>query len=85
MSPESELQDSPSVEVSFTKSFYVTCPDDITLSGYSWLSNQYGLTIDNIVSYELVLPNGTVTTVTSANSDLFFALKVWNVCTELAL
>ena len=43
--------------------------------GYSWISNQYGLTIDNVVSYELVLPNGTVTTVTSANPDLFFALK----------
>ncbi|KAI0061079.1 FAD-binding domain-containing protein [Artomyces pyxidatus] len=43
--------------------------------GYSWKSNQYGLTIDNIVAYELVLPSGTVTTVTEANTDLWFALR----------
>ena len=44
--------------------------------GYSWLTNQHGLTVDNIVGYELVLPNGTVTTVDSSVPDLFFALKV---------
>ncbi|KLO08778.1 FAD-binding domain-containing protein [Schizopora paradoxa] len=45
--------------------------------GYSWKSSQYGLTIDTIQAYELVLPNGTVTTVTeSSNSDLFFGLRV---------
>ena len=27
-------------------------------------------------AFELVLPNGTVTTVTSSNEDLFFGLKV---------
>ncbi|KAI0079336.1 FAD dependent oxidoreductase [Panus rudis PR-1116 ss-1] len=44
--------------------------------GYSWLSNERGLTVDNVVGYELVLPNGTVTQVTqSSNPDLFFALK----------
>ncbi|KAI0317364.1 FAD-binding domain-containing protein [Amylostereum chailletii] len=43
--------------------------------GYSWKTNQYGLTIDNIVAYELVLPNGTITTVTSADEDLWFALR----------
>jgi len=44
--------------------------------GYSWLSNQYGLTIDTIQAYELVLPNGTITRVTEAtNPDLFFGLK----------
>ncbi|EPQ50806.1 FAD dependent oxidoreductase [Gloeophyllum trabeum ATCC 11539] len=44
--------------------------------GYSWLTNQYGLTIDTVVAFELVLPNGTVTTVTeSSNPDLMFALK----------
>ena len=51
--------------------------------GYSWLTNQHGLTVDNIVSYELVLPNGTVTTVDENVLDLFFALKVRhrrNVC-----
>jgi hypothetical protein len=40
------------------------------------MSNQYGLTIDNMAAYELVLPNGTVTTVTQSNEDLWFALRV---------
>ena len=44
--------------------------------GYSWLSSQYGLTIDNVAGYELVLPNGTVTIVTSDDNDLWFGLKV---------
>ncbi|KDN42352.1 hypothetical protein RSAG8_06843, partial [Rhizoctonia solani AG-8 WAC10335] len=44
--------------------------------GYSWLSNQYGLTIDTVTAFELVLPNGTITTVTETlNADLFFSLK----------
>ncbi|KAG8724003.1 hypothetical protein FRC09_000811 [Ceratobasidium sp. 395] len=44
--------------------------------GYSWLSNQYGLAIDNVVAFEVVLPNGTVTTTTEdTNPDLFFGLK----------
>ncbi|PBK85369.1 FAD-binding domain-containing protein [Armillaria gallica] len=44
--------------------------------GYSWHSNQYGLAIDNVVAYELVMPNGKVTTVTAATDrDLFFSLK----------
>lgn len=43
--------------------------------GYSWKTNQYGLTIDTVQAYELVLPNGTVTTVTSDDDDLFFGLK----------
>ena len=34
------------------------------------------MTVDTVVSYELVMPNGTVTEVTAANADLFFALKV---------
>ncbi|KAK0224251.1 hypothetical protein IW262DRAFT_882938 [Armillaria fumosa] len=43
--------------------------------GYSFLSNQYGLAIDNVVAYELV-PNATVVTVTEENDpDLFFSLK----------
>lgn len=45
--------------------------------GYSWKTSQFGLAMDNIQAYELVLPNGTVTNVTSeGNSDLFFGLKV---------
>jgi hypothetical protein len=40
------------------------------------MSNQYGLSIDNMAAYELVLPNGTITTVTESNEDLWFALRV---------
>ncbi|KAG8216423.1 hypothetical protein J3R82DRAFT_6528 [Butyriboletus roseoflavus] len=44
--------------------------------GYSWLTNQYGLTIDTVQAFELVVPNGTVLNVTETSSpDLFFALK----------
>jgi hypothetical protein len=43
--------------------------------GYSWFSNQYGLTCDTVQAFNLVLPNGTITQVESAQSDLFFALK----------
>ncbi|KAI9449852.1 FAD-binding domain-containing protein [Lactarius psammicola] len=43
--------------------------------GYSLMSNQYGLGIDNMAGYELVLPNGTITDVTSSNKDLWFALR----------
>ena len=44
--------------------------------GYSYLSNQYGLTVDNVVGFELVLPNGTVRDVTSEDDDLWFGLRV---------
>ena len=40
------------------------------------MSNQYGLTIDNVAAFELVLPNGTITNVTQSNEDLWFALRV---------
>jgi hypothetical protein len=44
--------------------------------GYSWLTNQRGLTVDNVINYELVLPNGTVTNVNAgSNSELFWGLK----------
>jgi FAD/FMN-containing dehydrogenase len=46
------------------------------LLGYSFLSNQYGLTVDNVAGYELVLPNGTVINVTSNVDDLWFGLRV---------
>ncbi|KAH7103134.1 FAD-binding domain-containing protein [Auriculariales sp. MPI-PUGE-AT-0066] len=39
------------------------------------LTNQHGLTIDTVVAYELVLTNGTIRTVTAADTDLFWALK----------
>ncbi|KAF9022273.1 FAD dependent oxidoreductase [Hymenopellis radicata] len=44
--------------------------------GYSWLSNQYGLSLDTIVGYELVKPDGTICKITQASdAELFFALK----------
>ncbi|KAH9017339.1 FAD-binding domain-containing protein [Lactarius deliciosus] len=43
--------------------------------GYAFTSNQYGLSIDNMAGYELVLPNGTITNVTESNKDLWFALR----------
>ncbi|KAK0479228.1 hypothetical protein IW261DRAFT_168031 [Armillaria novae-zelandiae] len=44
--------------------------------GYSYLSNQHGLVLDNVVAYELVMPNATVVAVTEENDpDLFFSLK----------
>ena len=46
------------------------------LAGYSFQTNRYGLTIDNIVGYELVLPNGTVMNLTPENDDLWFGLRV---------
>lgn len=39
------------------------------------MTDQYGLTCDTVVAYNIVLPDGTITKVTSAQSDLFFALK----------
>jgi hypothetical protein len=48
----------------------------VRFAGYSFLSNQYGLSVDNMAGFELVLPNGTITHVTSENEDLWFALRV---------
>ncbi|KAI0317688.1 FAD dependent oxidoreductase [Amylostereum chailletii] len=43
--------------------------------GYSWKTNQYGLSLDNVAAYELVLPNGVVTSITNTSGDLWFALR----------
>lgn len=43
--------------------------------GFSWKTNQFGLTCDTVKQYNMVLPNGTLKTVTPADTDLFFALK----------
>ncbi|KAF8188711.1 FAD dependent oxidoreductase [Pholiota molesta] len=44
--------------------------------GYSWKTNQYGLTVDTVTAYELVKPNGNVVTVTeSSDPALFNGLK----------
>ena len=48
----------------------------LNFTGYSYKSSQYGLAIDNIAAYELVLPNGTIKTVTSQDEDLWFGLRV---------
>ncbi|KAG5649719.1 hypothetical protein H0H81_002373 [Sphagnurus paluster] len=45
-------------------------------TGYSWLTNQHGLTLDTVQAFELVKPNGVVSTITRASDpDLFFGLK----------
>ncbi|KAI0263018.1 FAD-binding domain-containing protein [Gloeopeniophorella convolvens] len=46
--------------------------------GYSWKSSQYGLTLDNVLEYELVLPDGTIKTVTQEDEDLWFGLRGGN-------
>ncbi|KAK3994292.1 bifunctional solanapyrone synthase [Cladorrhinum sp. PSN332] len=44
--------------------------------GFSWKTNQYGLTVDTVLRFNLVLPNGTITSASpTVNPDLFFALK----------
>ena len=45
-------------------------------AGYSYNSKQYGLTVDNVAGYELVVPNGTITSITPDDADLWFALRV---------
>ena len=67
------------VEVSDPVGIIVTALRILTiiLPGYSWLSNQYGLSIDNVLAFELVLPTGEVETITeTSNADLWFALRV---------
>ena len=49
----------------------------IYVTGYSWKTNQYGLTIDMVTVLELVKPDGNVVTVTKASDpNFFFGLKV---------
>ncbi|PWN43837.1 FAD-binding domain-containing protein [Ceraceosorus guamensis] len=44
--------------------------------GFSWKTNQYGLTIDTLLQADLVTPSGKVQTVTAASDpDLFWAIK----------
>ncbi|KAL8982837.1 MAG: hypothetical protein Q9177_005155 [Variospora cf. flavescens] len=44
--------------------------------GYGWLSGQYGLTIDQLLSVEMVLANGQIiTTSASEKPDLFWAIR----------
>jgi hypothetical protein len=46
------------------------------VAGYSWKSNEHGLTVDSVTEFHLVSPNGTEMVVTEADEDLWFALKV---------
>ena len=47
------------------------------LAGYSWKTNQHGLTVDTIAGFELVLPDGTIAHVSQdSHPDLFWGLKV---------
>lgn len=51
--------------------------------GFSWKSNQFGLTVDTIDSFELVKPSGEIVNVTAqSDADLFFGLKVDGDCCE---
>ncbi|KAH9475869.1 putative FAD-linked oxidoreductase [Psilocybe cubensis] len=44
--------------------------------GYSYKTNQFGLAVDNVISYQLVKPDGKVVEVTQASDpELFFGLK----------
>ena len=45
------------------------------VAGYSWKTNQYGLTVDSVTEFHLVTPNGTLMIVTEADKDLWFALQ----------
>ncbi|KAL8770800.1 MAG: hypothetical protein Q9194_005078 [Teloschistes cf. exilis] len=44
--------------------------------GYGWLSGEYGLTIDNLLSVDIVLADGRVVTSSpTENQDLFWAVR----------
>ncbi|KAI0289881.1 FAD-binding domain-containing protein [Multifurca ochricompacta] len=43
--------------------------------GYSWKTNQFGLAIDNVDSYEMVLPDGRIKVVRPEDEDLWFGLR----------
>ncbi|KAL8695895.1 MAG: hypothetical protein Q9224_003092, partial [Gallowayella concinna] len=44
--------------------------------GYGWLSGQYGLVIDNLISVDMVLADGRNITVSATeNEDLFWAIR----------
>lgn len=52
-------------------------PEVILCSGFSWLTGQHGLGLDNVLSFELVLPTGKIVNVTETSQpDLFFGLRV---------
>ena len=56
--------------------FFLETETYTRLAGYSWKTNEHGLTIDSVTKFHLVSPNGTEIVVTEENKDLWFALKV---------
>ena len=62
--------------IRFSSSSIVQTQEHTRVTGYSWKTNQYGLTVDTVTAFELVLPNGEVAVVTEKDEDLWFALKV---------
>jgi hypothetical protein len=52
--------------------------------GYSWFTNQCSLAVDNIVAFEVTVPNGPAVVASAEdNSDLWFALKVYLSCSDV--
>lgn len=46
------------------------------IGGFHYFNNKYGWAMDNVLSYDVVLGNGTLVTVNQiSHSDLFWALK----------
>lgn len=46
------------------------------IGGYHYFNNKYGMAMDNIRSYEVVLGNGTMVTASNtSNTELFWSLK----------
>lgn len=44
--------------------------------GFSWITNQYGLTGDTLIEANMILPNGTLVNASETeNPDLFWAIK----------
>ena len=65
-----------SVSGSFSGSDFFSGVGLILGGGYSWIADQYGLGIDNVVSFDLVLPNGTFVIVSETNHpEILFGLK----------
>ncbi|CAA7263466.1 unnamed protein product [Cyclocybe aegerita] len=55
---------------------YVGIGGHATYGGYGFTSRLWGLTIDTVLSFAVVLANGTITTASSkANPDLFWAMR----------